>query len=148
LRRYRVTVNGHVYDVEVEEVLDEQASGFAAGGQDTPDQGGTQRRAGTSSVSGASQAGRRQTRGMEPRSVAGLAPGKGTQVKAPLAGVILSVSVEVGSNVKRGDVLVSLEALKMENEIQSPVDGTVSYVGVSEGQDVQAGAVLVVIDNA
>ena len=80
--------------------------------------------------------------------MAGLAPGKGTQVKAPLAGVILSVSVEVGSNVKRGDVLVSLEALKMENEIQSPVDGTVSYVGVSEGQDVQAGAVLVVIDNA
>ena len=49
---------------------------------------------------------------------------------------------------QEGDVLVSLEALKMENEIQSPVDGTVSYVGVSEGQDVQAGAVLVVIDNA
>ena len=148
MRRYRVTVNGHVYDVEVEEYSTSRLQGSLQADRIRLTRAGHSAVRVNSSVSGASQAGRRQARGMEPRSVAGLAPGKGTQVKAPLAGVILSVSVEVGSNVKRGDVLVSLEALKMENEIQSPVDGTVSYVGVSEGQDVQAGAVLVVIDNA
>ncbi|NLU41381.1 MAG: biotin/lipoyl-binding protein [Firmicutes bacterium] len=148
MRRYRVTVNGNVYDVEVEEVLDEQAVGRTSQGQDAPQHVKAQVHAGALDVQEGSQAGERQRHGVGSRITAGPEPGQGTQVKAPLAGVILSVKVQVGSNVKRGDVLVTLEALKMENEIQSPADGTVSYVGVREGQDVQAGAVLVVIENA
>jgi biotin carboxyl carrier protein len=148
LRRYRVTVNGNVYDVEVEEVLEEQVHGSAPGRQDEPGHAGTQPQAGTVGAPRSSQVGDSQRAGTEPFGTAGPESGEGTQVKAPLAGVILSVGVEAGSKVKRGDVLVSLEALKMENEIQSPVDGTVSYVGVREGQDVQSGALLVVIRNA
>lgn len=148
MRRYRVSVNGNVYDVVVEEVLDGQTVEPAPGGQPAPQDARAQRHAGALDAHGGSQAGERQGHGMESRSTAGVEMGKGTQVTAPLAGVILSVTVEVGSSVKRGDVLVSLEALKMENEIQSPVDGTVSYVGVRKGQDVQAGVVLVVIENA
>lgn len=127
MKRFRVTVNGNEYDVEVEEIQ----NGEQPESKTAPDQSLAQR---ANEGTGVQSAGNAQT------------VGGGTQVKAPLAGTILSVKVSVGSVVKRGDVLVTLEALKMENEIQAPVDGTVSYVGVSEGQNVEVGAALVAIE--
>ncbi|TDT62766.1 biotin/lipoyl-containing protein [Fonticella tunisiensis] len=74
------------------------------------------------------------------------APGSGGEtVKAPMPGNILDVYVKVGDHVKRGQVLMILEAMKMENEIVSPVDGKVLSVGVSKGQAVNPGEVLVQI---
>lgn len=74
------------------------------------------------------------------------APGSGEEtVKAPMPGNILDVYVKVGDQVKREQVLMILEAMKMENEIVSPVDGKVLSVGVSKGQAVNPGDVLVQI---
>lgn len=70
------------------------------------------------------------------------APGS---VTAPMPGTILKVHVSVGDTVAVGDVLLMLEAMKMENEISSPVSGVIREVHVREGQSVNAGDVLVVI---
>ncbi len=64
-------------------------------------------------------------------------------VKAPMPGNILDVKVASGAAVKAGDVLVILEAMKMENEIVAPQDGTVSSVNVNKGDTVNSGDVLV-----
>lgn len=66
----------------------------------------------------------------------------GTTVTAPMPGSILKVNVQNGQTVKKGDVLMVLEAMKMENEIMAPCDGTVSGVSVTSGASVESGAVL------
>ena len=63
-------------------------------------------------------------------------------IAAPMPGTILKVNVSNGQAVKKGDVLMILEAMKMENEILAPCDATVSSVNVSAGQSVDSGAVL------
>ena len=80
---------------------------------------------------------------MGPASAAPAAPaGAGDPVKAPMPGNILDVRVSAGQNVKAGDILFILEAMKMENEIVAPKDGTLTSVCVSKGQVVETGAVL------
>ena len=66
-------------------------------------------------------------------------------INAPMPGTILAVNVKPGQAVKRGDVLVVLEAMKMENEIMAPNDGTVGTVNVAKGQSVQTGATLLTL---
>ena len=65
-----------------------------------------------------------------------------TTVTAPMPGNILKVNVSAGQAVKKGDVLMILEAMKMENEICAPADGTVASVNVNSGATVESGAVL------
>jgi len=65
-----------------------------------------------------------------------------TTITAPMPGTILKVNVQNGASVKKGDVLMVLEAMKMENEIMAPADGTVASVSVSNGASVEAGTVL------
>ncbi|MGE5595740.1 MAG: biotin/lipoyl-containing protein [Hyphomicrobiales bacterium] len=67
-------------------------------------------------------------------------------VAAPIAGRVLSVRVKAGDAVKAGDVLLILEAMKMENEIKAPADGTVKDVPVAEGSRVMEGDTLVVVE--
>ncbi len=69
----------------------------------------------------------------------------GTNVPSPMPGTILSVNVAAGQAVKSGDVLLVLEAMKMENDIVAPCDGTVKQVLVSKGSTVNTDDVLVVI---
>lgn len=71
--------------------------------------------------------------------------GEGTPVLAPVQGGVVNVKVSVGSKVKKGDVLVIIEAMKLENEILSPVDGEVSEVLVSKGTNVSAKQPLLTI---
>ena len=71
---------------------------------------------------------------------------KGSEVKAGLPGNVLKVQVEEGDRIEEGDVLLIVEAMKMETEIKSPVSGTVSSVEVSVGDHVQAGQLLVTIE--
>ena len=72
------------------------------------------------------------------------APAGGESVNAPMPGNIVDVKVASGASVKKGDVLIILEAMKMENEIVAPCDGTVTVV-VTKGASVETGAVLCTI---
>ncbi len=72
-------------------------------------------------------------------------PAQREQVDAPLPGTILSVDVTPGQPVRRGQVLLILEAMKMENEIVAPCDGVVSEILVSKGTSVASGTPLCVI---
>ncbi len=114
--KFRVKIDGRSYEVEVES-LDGQASSKGA----------------SSSSS---------TKSTEPKA-SGVPAGK--QVKAPLAGTILSVFVSKGDTVKKGQVLLTLEALKLENEITAPQDGKIDFV-VAEGTSVDIGQALAVIN--
>lgn len=73
------------------------------------------------------------------------ASGEGEQVASPMPGTILDIKVKTGDTVKKGQVLVVLEAMKMENEIMAGTDGTVTSVAVSKGSSVQTGDMLLTI---
>jgi biotin carboxyl carrier protein len=73
------------------------------------------------------------------------AGGAAGAVRSPLPGVVLNINVAAGAAVKRGDVLLVLEAMKMENNIMADRDGTVTSILVNKGDSVLEGAELVVI---
>ncbi|HCS12073.1 MAG TPA: acetyl-CoA carboxylase biotin carboxyl carrier protein subunit [Clostridiales bacterium] len=74
------------------------------------------------------------------------APTGGTQITSPMPGSIFKVNVKPGDSVKRGDVVIILEAMKMENEIFAAEDAVVVSVEVKEGATVDTGDVLVVLE--
>ena len=69
------------------------------------------------------------------------------EIKAPIPGKIVSIKCKVNDTVKRGQVLLVLEAMKMENEIYSGSSGVVKEIKVNEGDFVQPGAILILIGN-
>lgn len=74
------------------------------------------------------------------------APAGSTSINAPLPGVILDLRVNVGDTVKKGDTLLVLEAMKMENNIQATSDGKITKVSIQKGDSVLEGAELIVIE--
>lgn len=66
-------------------------------------------------------------------------------VKSPMPGTILDIKVSPGDKVKRGQVLITLEAMKMENELMAERDGIIEYIHVSKGQSVQAGEKVITL---
>ena len=73
------------------------------------------------------------------------AAGSGSAVKAPLPGTIIDIKVNVGDTVKPGDVVLVLEAMKMQNNIESEFSGTVTSITVKQGETVMEGTVLMTI---
>ena len=69
-------------------------------------------------------------------------PAGAKEITAPMPGTVLKVNVKEGDTVKSGDVLMILEAMKMENEIMAPSDGVISSVNVTSGASVEGGALL------
>ena len=69
----------------------------------------------------------------------------GTEIKAPMPGTVVGVKKNVGDAVKAGDVVIVLEAMKMENDIVAPCDGTVKAIVASKGSTVNTDDVLAVI---
>ena len=67
-------------------------------------------------------------------------------VKSPLPGVILDIKVNVGDTVKKGQTIIILEAMKMENNINADKDGTITAISVNKGDSVLEGSVLVTIE--
>ncbi len=126
MRKFLVTVNGDSYEVMVEEI------------------GGVARVAPqTAPVAAPVAAPAPVATAPAPAAPAPVAGGH--KVPCPMPGTILGVNVQVGQVVKGGDVLVVLEAMKMENEIPAPVDGKVVQIAVSKGSSVNTGDVLVVL---
>ena len=117
MKNLKITVNGVAYDVQVEE-----ADG--------------------SSVSTAPAAAPKAA----PVAKKAAAPADGEPVNSPMPGTIVNVPVKAGQTVKAGDVLVVLEAMKMENEIKAPKDATVASVNVNKGESVDTGTVLVTLN--
>jgi glutaconyl-CoA/methylmalonyl-CoA decarboxylase subunit gamma len=127
IKKYNITVNGNTYEVEVEEVggvSSSQVSRPAVAQTPQPQAVATpkQKVAPSPQVS----------------SVQG-----GDVVNAPMPGTINDVKVKAGDSVKKGQVLLILEAMKMENEIMAPADGVIASVNISKGSSVSAGDVLV-----
>ena len=122
MKKYNVTVNGTAYEItlEVVDAADVKAAPVAAPAP----------AAAPAPVAAPAPA---------------AAPAGGETVNSPMPGTILSINVQNGSVVKKGDVLMILEAMKMENEIMSPCDGTITSVNVNSGASVETGAVLCVI---
>lgn len=126
--KYKVTLNNHVYEVEVEmgqAMLIDEYDAVAPAAPAAP-----------TAVPAAPAA---------PAAVPAAALASGEVVKAPMPGNILKINVAPGQKVEEGDVLIVLEAMKMENEIVATKSGTVAQVAVSKGAVVETGAPLVVI---
>ena len=79
------------------------------------------------------------------QAAAPAATGEGEAIASPMPGTILDVMVNVGDSVKKGQVLMILEAMKMENEIMAGTDGVVTSIGVTKGASVQTGDALCTI---
>ena len=130
MRKFNVTVNGVSYEVEVEEIKDGvQSSPRPVDSNTTP------------SITKPLPTNNTQNSSQNSKEV----PAGATIIDAPMPGNAWKVLVKEGDSVKEGQVLVILEAMKMENEIRSPIDGVVASVNVAEGASVNGGDVLVSI---
>ena len=133
MNRYKVTVNGTAYDVLVEDMGGTQAA-YAPVAQPAP-----------AVVPAAAPVAAPQPVAATPAPAPAPAPAGASVVEAPMPGKILKISVAVGASVSSGDVLLILEAMKMENEISAPAGGTVREIRAREGDSVNTGDVLIVL---
>ena len=124
MKTYTITVNGNVYDVTVEE-----GTGAAAPVAQTV----------------APKATPAPAKKAAPKAASAGAQG-GVKINAPMPGKILGIKANAGQAVKKGQVILVLEAMKMENEIVAPQDGTVASINVSVGEQVEAGAVIATLN--
>ena len=131
--KYKVNLNGKIYEVEVEEgeamlLAEYNAKSPSPAAVQTMESSGEEKE--SSSAAPVQQA---------------QSSGTGTQIKAPLPGNIMKLEVSTGQRVKAGQVLLVIEAMKMENEVLAPRDGTIKAVMVSQGQMVQTGHLLMLM---
>ena len=126
-KKFNVTVNGTTYEVEVEEVK-------AAGG------------APKAAAPAPKAAPAPAPKAAAPAPAAKVAAGAGEHsIDAPMPGKVVKLVAEEGATVKAGDVLLILEAMKMQNEITADADGTVKKFNVAAGQSVKAHESLVIL---
>ena len=129
MSKYKITLNGKTYEIEVEQgEAIVQAEYDAAAPVAAPAPVAVAPAAAPAAALAAPQV-----------------TGAGEAVTSPLPGTVLDIKVQAGSAVKKGQLLVIIEAMKMENEILAPKDGTVSQVVASKGATVESGATLLVI---
>ena len=125
MRKFNITVNGTTYEVDVEEV------------------GGVSYQAPAAPVAAAPVAAAPAPAAAPAAPQAAPAAAGSASVKAPMPGTIVSVKVNVGDMVKKGDLVAVLEAMKMENEIFSDADGKVVAVNAPQGASVNTGDAIV-----
>ncbi|MBQ5634083.1 MAG: biotin/lipoyl-binding protein [Clostridia bacterium] len=131
MKTYNITVNGVTYTVEVEEVGATASAPVAAAPVAAP----------AAPVAAPAAAPKAAPAAPKASGAAGA-----VSVKAPMPGNIMKVNCKVGASVKKGDVLIVLEAMKMENDICAPQDGVVASVEVAQGASVETDALLVTLN--
>lgn len=139
MKKFNITVSGKTYEVEVEEVGAVQAQYTNTPMQQAP---------GKQTIQEAPKP-QPTTEAPKTKTAAKTAPqaqGEGQLITAPMPGTILDVKVSEGQTVKSGQVLLILEAMKMENEIVAPIDGVISKVYTSKSNTVSSGDALISID--
>ena len=122
MKKYNITVNGNTYEVLVEEADASTPVTYSAP---------------VAAPVAAPKA--------APKAAAPVAGGA-VKVSAPMPGTILAVKVSAGQQVKKGDVICVLEAMKMENDIPAPQDGVIASIDVQKGASVNAGDVLATLN--
>lgn len=132
--KYKVTLNNRTYEVEVEEGKAMLIDEYEAYAPAVP-----------APVAAAPVAAAPAAAPAAPAASAGAALAAGEVVKSPMPGNILKINVSQGQKVNEGDVLIVLEAMKMENEIVATKSGTVAQIVTAKGAVVETGAPLVVI---
>ncbi len=133
MKKYNIKVNGTTYEVEVEEALETASPAVSPIVRPAPAAASTPAPEALKAAP------------VEPKaSAAPIAEGAQT-ITAPMPGTVLDVKVTSGQSVKAGDVLIILEAMKMENEILAPVDGTIDTVQTTKGASVNANDILITI---
>ena len=145
MKEYRYTIDGNKYEVAINEVNDTTAKVTVNGAEYTVEWEKpveekpvvkVQPVAAKPAVAAAAT----------PAAAPAAAAVNGHAIKTPLPGVIIDVKVNVGDTVKKGDTVVVLEAMKMENNINADRDGKVTAVQIAKGDTVADGAVLIVIE--
>ncbi len=125
MKNYTITVNGNVYNVTVEE----GAAGGTAASRQVPVQ---------------------PVQPAKASEVKEAAPAAGTagtiKVNAPMPGKVVAVKANVGDKVKKGQAVIVLEAMKMENDIVAPEDGIVASINVAAGSAVEAGETMATLN--
>ena len=132
MKKFLIKVNGSQYEVEVEEIRDGSVPAASVPY--------TQANA-PAAVQPQSPAAAQAATVAETKAAASSTAGA-VKITAPMPGTILKVVANAGDRVKKGQVLVILEAMKMENEIVAPSEGTVATINVSRGASVNAGDLL------
>ena len=132
MRKFNITVNGVSYEVEVEEMVDGMSAASVPSAAPV-----------VSTLTPVTKPVAPTPGPVAKPAPTVAAPTGATTIEAPMPGNIWKVGVEEGQEVKAGDMLVILEAMKMENEIMAPVDGVVASVHVAKGAAVNGGDVLV-----
>lgn len=151
MKQYKYTINGADYDVTIDSLNGNKAKVIVNGMSFDVEMQGTLNEsdlpdAPAADASAAPAAPQAAASAAAPKAAAPAgAPGKGTPVKAPLPGVVTAINVNVGQKVKKGETVVVLEAMKMENNIAAECDGTVTSVCVAQGDSVMEGTVLVTV---
>ena len=134
MRKFLINVNGNQYEVEVEEITSSETSTKPQVEYSQP----------APKAERPAPQPKQEAKAEAPKKVAAKAGQE--VVKAPMPGTILSINVKEGDNVKKGQILLILEAMKMENEIVSPRDGKIARIVVSKGSSVNTGDDMVIIE--
>mgnify|MGYP000203112702 CR=1 FL=1 len=135
MKKFIVTVNGNRYEVEVEEVT---VSVPAAQAATAAPEAGTIPKDSDAAAKAGNAAGS-QTSGLPKTEGA-------YRLAVPMPGTILDIRVRAGQEVRKGQVVAILEAMKMENEILAPKDGIVAGIYVSKNQQVNTGDIIMTLD--
>lgn len=129
MKKYNITVNGTTYEVFVEEA-DANASAPVYSAPAVPVQ------------TAAPAAPAAPKAAPAPKASAPVGNEGAVKVTSPMPGTILAIKVSVGQEIKKGDIICVLEAMKMENDIPAPQDGVIASVNVQKGASVNAGDII------
>lgn len=133
MKYYTITVNGNTYNVSVEEGVSAAPAPVAAP------------KAAAAPTQAAPAPAAEKKEEAAPAPTAGGSEGS-FKVSSPMPGKIVSIKTSIGQTLRKGEVILILEAMKMENEIVAPQDGTVASINVTAGQTVDAGTLLATLN--